>query len=186
MVPFSRMYRGTLGSQPKGTDTNRATLCHKAPKHFAFRERTTAKPLPTGNRDNDSETPLVWISVRATEPKSQRKYWSAQEAGFRRFQKEHPKVRLFARFVEEDLSEDHGHMCSKSFLRKSWSWSSSFSFQKEIFRGPWPYVPEGFLEVILVMVIVFFFCTLCAQKCTFVGDWFFTTTGAHARAAQHR
>ena len=28
--------------------------------------------------------------------------------------------------AEKDISEDHDHMCSKSFLRESWSWWSSF------------------------------------------------------------
>ena len=70
---------------------------------------------------------------------------------------------LLLSVFEKDLSKDHDHMCSKSFLRKSWSWSSSFPFQKQIFRGPWPYVPEGSLEGILVMVIVFLFPRLVTE-----------------------
>ena len=31
-------------------------------------------------------------------------------------------------FLKTQVSEGHDHMCSKSFERGSWSWSSSFPF----------------------------------------------------------
>ena len=47
--------------------------------------------------------------------------------------------------MKKDLSEGPWpYFVASLFLRKSWSWSSSFPFQKQIFRGPWPYVPEVF------------------------------------------
>ena len=42
--------------------------------------------------------------------------------------------RFWSSIGEEDLSEDHDHMCSKYYLRKSWSWSSSVSFPETNFQ----------------------------------------------------
>ena len=41
-----------------------------------------------------------------------------------------PFLRGFASYSGKVLSEDHDHMCSKSFLRESWSWSSSSSLPR--------------------------------------------------------
>ena len=57
-------------------------------------------------------------------------------------------------------------------LSRDWVGAQNLFMWRRFIRGPWPYVPEGFLEEILVMVIVFSFprtnfqrtMTICARR----------------------
>ena len=57
---------------------------------------------------------------------------------------------------EKEFSDDHDHMCSKSFSRESWLWSSFFSSEADSKRTMTT-CAASLWEGILVMVIVFFF-----------------------------